>query len=116
MDKFEKLLNELLSCNDKTCNEWDFDLKLEPIEPEHKGDQHEIVVRYAVGREHEAKAYLGKDPKTDSYVLLHAAGKLIGEATGLDGTKVSQALVKCAVKIMMKDAVEKIYKKLEDIL
>ena len=76
MDKFEKLLNELLECNDKTCNE-----KEEP----HKGDQHEIVVRYAVGREHEAKAYLGTDPKTDSYVLLHAAGKLLGEATGLNG-------------------------------
>ena len=60
-----------------------------------------IVIAYEKGREDQAKICACTDPKTDSYAMIYAAGKLLGEAIGLDGTKIGSALIKAAIKYMM---------------
>lgn len=98
MEDFEKLLSELLN-----------DGKKKEAPSYKEGEQHEVVVRYAIGREDQAKAYLGKDPKTDCYALLHAAGKLLGEEIGQDGAEIGNFLVKAVIKYMAKCAIEKLF-------
>lgn len=138
MDKFEMLLNELTS-KDLTSAKFTSSKKLSPKDtseaktgeaPSGKakynslgsrvGEQREVVIRYAVGREEQAKVYEGtpgKDgAKEDSFALLYAAGRLIGDATGLDGKEIGNDLVKAATKSMVGNVLSTLMKDLEDLL
>lgn len=138
MDKFEMLLNELTS-KDLTSAKLTSSKKLSPKDtgeaktgeaPSGKakynslgsrvGEQREVVIRYAVGREEQAKVYEGtpgKDgAKEDSFALLYAAGRLIGDATGLDGKEIGNDLVKAATKSMVGNVLSTLMKDLEDLL
>lgn len=82
------------------------------------GEQREVVVRYTVGRENEAKVYEGtpgeNGKKEDSYALLYATGKLIGDITGLNGKELGDELIKATMKAMVGGALNEIINKLED--
>lgn len=116
MDKFEMLLRDLTAKESKQTTTSTQKNSL----GSRIGEQREIVVRYAIGREEEAKVYEGtpgKDgPKEDSYAMLYAAGKLIGNATGLDGKEIGDDLVKAATKSMVGNALNRLMKGLEEIL
>lgn len=116
MDKFEMLLNEI------TQNK-----KAEPKKSvqfntlgSRMGEQREIVVRYAVGRENEAKVYEGtlgeNGKKEDSYALLYATGNLIGDITGIEGKELGAELTKAAMKAMVGGTLKGLMKELEDAL
>ncbi len=143
MDKFEMLLNELtskeLTSKDLTSAKLTSSKKLSPKDTgeaktgevssgkakynslgSRVGEQREVVIRYAVGREEQAKVYEGtpgKDgAKEDSFALLYAAGRLIGDATGLDGKEIGNDLVKAATKSMVGNVLSTLMKDLEDLL
>ena len=143
MDKFEMLLNELTS-KDLTSAKLTSSKKLSPKDTgeaktgeapsgeahgngakynslgSRVGEQREVVIRYAVGREEQAKVYEGtpgKDgAKEDSFALLYAAGRLIGDATGLDGKEIGNDLVKAATKSMVGNVLSTLMKDSEDLL
>lgn len=133
MDKFEMLLNELTSkdltsakltskntkCEDSPCKASPGEAKYNSL-GSRVGEQREVVIRYAVGREEQAKVYegtQGKDgAKEDSFALLYAAAKLIGDATGLDGKEIGNDLVKAATKSMVGNVLSTLMKDLEDLL
>ena len=110
-DKFGMLLNELVEEKKKK-------------EPERNslgdriGEQREIIVRYAVRREHEAKVYQGtpgdNGEKVDSYALLYAAAKLIASATDCDAKEIGDYLTESVLKYMLKEAFGALFKGLED--
>lgn len=123
MDKFEMLLNDLTAKHSMSK-------ELPPKDPKPTpkfnslgsriGEQREIVIRYAVGKEEDAKVYegtSGKDGmKEDSLALLNAAGKLIGDAAGIDGKQISSDLVKTAMKSLLGNALSTLFKELEGLL
>lgn len=115
MNNFEILLNELTEKKTARNEKVTYNTLGSRI-----GEQREIVVRYAVGREEEAKVYEGtpgKDgAKDDSYAMLYAAGKLIGDATGLDGKEIGDDLVKAATKSMVGNVLNRLMKGLEEVL
>ena len=116
MDKFEMLLNELTK---GTTSKEHSTKKASVGEDSRIGEQREIVVRYAVGREEQAKVYegtSGKDgAKEDGFALLYAAGRLIGDATGLNGKEIGDDLVKAATKSMIGNVLDILMKDLEDL-
>lgn len=77
------------------------------------GEQREIVIRYATGREEDARVTMGttgSDGKaTDGFAALHAIGNLLGEMTGMDGKKMGRSLVLAATKSMMRHLVEEVF-------
>ena len=120
MDKFEMLLRDLTSKESKqtTTSTQKPTTKFNSL-GSRIGEQREIVVRYAVGREEDAKVYegtQGKDgAKEDSYAMLYAAGKLIGEATGLDGKEIGEDLVKATAKSLIGNVLNTLMKDLEGL-
>lgn len=102
-DKFGMLLNELVEEKKKKNSLGD-----------RIGEQREIIVRYAVGREHEAKVYQGtpgdNGKKVDSYALLYAAAKLIASVTDCDAKEIGDYLTESVLKYLLKEA----FKGLED--
>lgn len=120
MDKFEMLLRDLTSKESKqtTTSTQKPTAKFNSL-GSRIGEQREIVIRYAVGREEEAKVYegtQGKDgAKEDSYAMLYAAGKLIGEVTGLDGKKIGEDLVKATAKSLVGNVLNTLMKDLEGL-
>lgn len=92
----------------------DFESMLEDIVKEKAkerkpGEQREIVIRYATGRENEARVTEGSTERNakgeDQIAIMYALGKSIGEASGLDGEKLGKAILVAVTKIMMKEAV-----------
>lgn len=106
MDKFEMLLNELVEQGKKD-------------QGNRPGEQREIVIRYAVGREENAKVYEGTPGKegvmADSYALMRAAGRLIGDYTHIDGDKIADAMVKGAMDQMASAAIKKVLNSLNGL-
>lgn len=114
MDKFEMLLNELTSKSKKGTEEKYTE------NGSRVGEQREIVIRYAVGREEQAKVYMatpGEDGwKEDSYAMAFALGKLVGDHTGLDNAEISQDILKAVLKSLIGGTLSAIFKDMGDLL
>ena len=102
MDKFEKLLQELAQSEEK------------PVSSEPKRE-FEIIVTYEEGKEEEAKVIQGKS-EAGAYALLFAVGRLLGDLTDIDGDKIGCELVKAAIKIVAKQAMDNIFEDLKELL
>ena len=106
MDKFEEMLKECLG-------------KKEPSQQEQEGPalprEFEIIVTYEEGKEEEAKVMQGKS-EAGAYALLFAVGRLLGELTDVDGDKIGCELVKAAIKIVAKQAMNDIFEDLKELL
>ena len=116
MDKFEEMLKECLE-------------EKEPSPQKQKGPamqrtsprsskpkrEFEITVTYEEGKEEEAKVIQGKS-ETGAYALLFAVGRLLGELTDIDGDKIGCELVKAAIKIVAKQAMDNIFDDLKELL
>ena len=108
MDKFESLIEEMMAAKRKP----------EGLSPKAnfygspKGEQREIVIRYAIGREAEARVTEGSKGKSgmneDSLAMMWALGKIIGESTGLDGKEVGEEIVAAVVRMLTKKMVEEV--------
>ena len=68
------------------------------------------MIRYAVGRENEARVYEGTEGHNgqteDSLAIMHALGKLIGDLTGLNGEDITAAIIQAASKKMVAGMIE----------
>ena len=77
------------------------------------GEQREIVIRYAVGRENEARVTLGTHGKNgkieDSLAMMYALGNIVGEEHDMDGTAIGNEVVKTVSKCMLKGLLEAIF-------
>lgn len=121
MEKFEILLNELLrepvgEPGGKTCRSEGpgVEQREKPGEQREKpGEQRELVIRYATGRERDAKVYEGTRGKTgpqeDAYAILYAVGNLLGKELGLDGKALGDGLVRHSLKMMIKKSLEGLF-------
>ena len=104
MDKFEKLLSEISQCSQ--CEED----KKEPT-------LRKIVIAYEKGREEDAKIVSqSSEPDEDSYAILFAVGKMLGEHCDMDGKKIGKYLAIAAMKAMLKEAVGDIFNDLEELV
>ena len=108
-DKFEMLLNELASAsaNSPTAE------KPRNVFGSRIGEQREIVIRYAVGREQDAKVYIGGDNQEDIVAMLYATGNTIGRTYDIDAKKVTKSLVMAVSKALFSklfDGLEELFK------
>jgi len=89
----------------------DFNSTLNEVLGERKpGEQREVIIRYAKGRENEARVTMGTSGKNaeaeDAFALMYAVGKLLEKVTGLDGTRIGNSLVVGVTKGMMRMVLE----------
>lgn len=124
MNNFEMLLNELTSKSKKNTTEKSTEkatatAKLNSLGSQ-IGEQREIVIRYTVGREEQAKVYEGtpgdNGKKEDSYAIAFALGKLVGDMTGLDGAEISSDILKTMLKSLVGGALAMIFDGIGDVL
>lgn len=126
MNNFEMLLNELTSKSKKNTTEKSTEkatatatAKLNSLGSQ-IGEQREIVIRYTVGREEQAKVYEGtpgdNGKKEDSYAMAFALGKLVGDMTGLDGAEISSDILKTMLKSLVGGALAMIFDGIGDVL
>ena len=106
MDKFEMLLKEISQCSQGEES---------PQGEERK--KRRIVIAYEKGKEEDAKIILqSSEPNDDSYAILFAVGKMLGEHCGMDGKKIGKYLAIAAMKAMLKAAVGDIFNDLEELV
>jgi len=124
MNNFEMLLNELTSKSKKNTTEKSTEkatatAKLNSLGSQ-IGEQREIVIRYTVGREEQAKVYEGtpgdNGKKEDSYAMAFALGKLVGDMTGLDGAEISLDILKTMLKSLVGGALAMIFDDIGGVL
>lgn len=113
MNNFEMLLNELTSkSTEKSAEKATVTAK--------PGEQREIVIRYAVGREEQAKVYEGTPgedgKKEDSYAMAYALGNLLGDVTGMDGKDIATDILKSILKSLVGGALTMIFDAVGDVL
>ena len=113
MNNFEMLLNELTSKSTEKSTE----KETATAKP---GEQREIVIRYAVGREEQAKVYEGTPgedgKKEDSYAMAYALGNLLGDVTGMDGKDIATDILKSILKSLVGGALTMIFGAVGDVL
>ena len=115
MNNFEMLLNELTSKSKKNTTEKSTEKATSKLNSlgSQIGEQREIVIRYTVGREEQAKVYEGtpgdNGKKEDSYAMAFALGKLVGDMTGLDGAEISSDILKTMLKSLVGGALAMIF-------
>ena len=113
MNNFEMLLNELTSKSTEKSAE----KETATAKP---GEQREIVIRYAVGREEQAKVYEGTPgedgKKEDSYAMAYALGNLLGDVTGMDGKDIATDILKSILKSLVGGALTMIFGAVGDVL
>ena len=110
MDKFEKLLSEI--SQGSQCEEGK-----ECLQGKKEPALRRIVIAYEKGKEEDAKIILqSSEPNDDSYAILFAVGKMLGEHCGMDGKKIGKDLAIAAMKAMLKAAVGDIFNDLEELV
>ena len=113
MNNFEMLLNELTSKSKKNTTE-------KSTEKATVGEQREIVIRYTVGQEEQAKVYKGTPgddgKKEDSYSMAYALGNLLGDVTGMDGEDIATDILKSILKSLVGGALTMIFDAVGDVL
>ena len=106
MFDFDSVLEEVVHERETTQKE----KKRKEVKP---GDQREIIIRYATGREFEARVTMGtaghEGKAADCFAALNAVGNLLGELCGMDGKKMGRDLVMAATKSMMRHLVEEAF-------
>ena len=117
MNNFEMLLNELTSKSKKNTTEKSTEKEPTTAKP---GEQREIVIRYAVGREEQAKVYEGTPgedgKKEDSYAMAYALGNLLGDVTGMEGKDIATDILKSILKSLVGGALTMIFDAVGDVL
>lgn len=113
MEKFEMLLSELIGEQREPLREPIGGRRGPGERHEKPGEQRELVIRYATGRERDAKVYEGTRGKTgpqeDAYAILYAVGNLLGKELGLDGKALGDGLVRHSLKMMIKKSLEGLF-------
>ncbi len=112
-DKFEMLLNELETTSAKPKSASASAQPQRNVFGSRIGEQREIVIRYAVGREQDAKVYIGGDNQEDSVAMLYATGNTIGRTYDIDAKKVTKSLVMAVSKALFSklfDGLEELFK------
>lgn len=124
MNNFEMLLNELTSKSKKNTTEKSTEkatatTKFNSLGSQ-IGEQREIVIRYTVGREEQAKVYEGTPgddgKKEDSYAMAYALGNLLGGITGMDGKDIATDILKTMLKSLVGGALAMIFDGIGDVL
>ena len=96
-------------------NDIDFEKLIKDFVGKEKNEEKEIVVRYALGKESEARVVKKNDPKIDTFAMAYAMGKLIGDELGLNGKEIGNGLVHFIIKEMTKKAISSLFNNLEDM-
>ena len=120
MNNFEMLLNELTSKSKKNTAEKVTETEKLNSLGSQIGEQREIVIRYAVDREEQAKVYEGTPgedgKKEDSYAMAYALGNLLGDVTGMDGKDIATDILKSILKSLVGGALTMIFDAVGDVL